>query len=173
MKKFDEFLNYLQEVLETDYQLESEILSQNEVKEILKDYSEEFPMICHEYTPDSQFEVSIDESKFLNDESHDDGKWLFISNIGVVNLVIEEDFNFRCEVLDIDVFEINENYRDGGFARKIISAIEHCSKNYFERIKVIPFDTNANNFWKHLEYEDENNNDVLYKENRFYYNNSL
>ena len=156
MRKINELIDLFQDYLDSELWLSSKIIDQKELKYLLKeDYPDEFPMTCYEYTNESEFEVSIDESKFLNDETHS-GDWIMIQNICVMR--IEPDNN----VLEIDSFEIGENYRNEGFGRKIIEGLEHVSKSYYDTIRVIPFDENAKYFWKHLEYK-EDKDEKLYK----------
>lgn len=156
MSKINELIDLFQDYLDSELWLSSKIIDQKELKYLLKeDYPDEFPMTCYEHTNESGFEVSIDESKFLNDEIHD-GDWIMIQNICVMR--IEPDNN----ILEIDSFEISENYRNEGFGRKIIEGIEHVSKSYYDTIRVVPFDENAKDFWKHLEYQ-EDKDERLYK----------
>ena len=156
MKKFEKLLDDFLEHVESDLGMFGEIVSQQELKYLLKEeYPDDFTMISYEYTDESKFEVSIDESKFLNDETHG-GDWIMIQNICVMR--IEPNDN----VLEIDSFEISENYRNEGFGRKIITVLENVSKSYYNTIMAIPFDESAKDFWKHLEYR-ENNDERLYK----------
>ena len=154
MKKIEDITNDFIEHVESDLGMITDIISQQELKTWMEENGDEFPMITYEYTPDTQFEVSINESKFLNDPVYE-GDWLSISNICLMKIEIEHD------TLIINTFEINENYRNEGFARKIIELLEHVSKTYINTIKIIPFDTNAKDFWEYLGYENED--DKLYK----------
>ena len=164
MKKFEKILDDFLEHVQSDLGIFGEIISQQELKYLLKEeYPDDFPMVSYEYTDESNFEVSIDESKFLNDETHG-GDWIMFSNICVMRLEFEIDPNFHTYTVDIDAFEINENYRNSGYARKIIEVLEHVLKKHgYVMIKVIPYDNNARDFWEHLGYIDENGNDILYK----------
>ena len=113
------------------------------------DMEDKFPMICHEYTEDSNFEVSINESKFLNDVMHR-GTWLVGMN--------EDEIIFLCNLnaygisLDIDTFEVNKDYRGEGLGGSIVSVIESIAEHYYNEISASPFDTDAGTFWVHLDY---------------------
>lgn len=113
------------------------------------DMEDKFPMICHEYTEDSNFEVSINESKFLNDVMHR-GTWLVGMN--------EDEIIFLCNLnaygmrLDIDTFEVNKDYRGEGLGGSIVSVIESIAEHYYDEISASPFDTDAGTFWVHLDY---------------------
>lgn len=154
MNKIEKITNDFIEHVETNLGMNVEIISQQELKTWMEEDGNEFPMISYEYTPDTKFEVSVDESKFLNDSIYE-GDWLSVSNICLMKIEVEND------TLTINTFEINENYRNEGFARKIIDVLEHVSKSYLNNIKIIPFDNNAKDFWEHLEYKNED--DKLYK----------
>ena len=148
MNKLNKLVDDFQTELSDTWSLESEVYTQNEVKNILEECPNEFPMICFENTNDSDFIVDISESKFLNDESHE-GEWLIIepaNNIGIICLKENDD------TLHIDVFEINMLFRGIRFSRQIIEALETSSKKYYKKIVVVPFDSSAYNFWEHLEY---------------------
>lgn len=146
MNKLDEFIEKFQTNLEEKYNFESEIYTQEEIKFTLQiQHPDEYPMICYEHTNDDNFEMSIDESKFLNDESHD-GVWVFVENIGII--CFKECF----EDLEINVFEINETKRGEGFGKKLVECIEKSSEKIYNKIKVFPFDTEASNFWEHMCY---------------------
>ena len=163
-EQISNIINDFLEHVQSDLGIFGEIVSQQELKYLLKEeYPDEFPMISYEYTDESKFEVSIDESKFLNDETHS-GDWIIIYNICAMRLDVEFDDYFHTYTVDIDAFEINENYRNSGYARKIIEILEHVLKKQgYVMIKVIPYDNNARYFWEHLGYIDENGNDILYK----------
>lgn len=121
------------------------------VRDLLVDCCDDFPMTCFEYTPDSDFTVDIMESKFLNDESHD-GNWLIIHNnddtIGVLNIK-EHD-----KIIEVDVFEINVKYRKNGYGKQFINILENVSKEYFDMITLVPFDSSSTDFWEYMNYKD-------------------
>ena len=159
MEKLTEFVNDFVEGVESDLNMLSDTLTQNEIKELMVNgLSNEFPMVSYEYTPDTSFEVDIDESKFLNDEVHN-GAWVMIENMCLINFM-----EINGNVLEIDAFEMSENYRNSGYARKILNEIEHVSGQYYEKIKVTPFDDDAQNFWEHFNYKNYKGYDGLYKE---------
>lgn len=149
MNKLNNLVDDFQTELNDTWSLESEIYTQDEIKTMLEECSNEFPMICFENTKDSDFIVDISESKFLNDESHE-GKWIVIepaNNIGIICLKENND------ALQIDVFEINMLFRGIRFSRQIIEALEISSKKYYKKIVVVPFDSSAYDFWEHFEYK--------------------
>ena len=75
------FIDDLVERLEFEFTIQK--TNQKGVKsQIIKmEMESKFPMICYEHTEDSEFEVSADESKFLNDNMHD-GTWIIGKNDG-------------------------------------------------------------------------------------------
>ena len=81
--------------------------TQDEVKRILIDTKESsfFPMVSYEHTDDSNFDVDISESKFLNDPAHkgtwivgmNDDELIFLLNLKKKNGSIHKDNLFRIE----------------------------------------------------------------------------
>ena len=71
------FIDRLIEELEIVTSTNVYVCTQKTILKTLDDNGcrEKFPMICYEYTPDSNVEVDPSESKFLNDSSHN-GTWL-------------------------------------------------------------------------------------------------
>ena len=110
---------------------------------------DKFPMICYEHTEDSEFDVSIDESKFLNDTTHD-GTWILGKNDDEIIFVI----NLKAvkSKLIIDAFEVNVDYRGEGFGANVIATVESVAEHYYTEISASPFDVEAGNFWNHMDY---------------------
>lgn len=141
----EEFIDKLQIILEEEHCLSSDMYSQKQLRYILKDVEQNFPMTCFEYTSDDMFEEFSDRSKFLYDEVHD-GKWMFIDDVCLVC------FQDNDDSLIIDVFEVNDRFRGEGFGRKIVECIEKSCEGIYNNIKVVPFDTKAETFWEHMCY---------------------
>lgn len=128
--------------------------NQQFVREELDGCEKYFPMVCYEHTDDSNFEVDINDSKFLTDPEHD-GFWIVGYDDLYVNfLVCLKDHN---STLEIDCIEVNEDLRRFGKGGNIVSIIESVAADYYDDIIVSPFDTNAINFWNHMEYEEGGN----------------
>ena len=113
------------------------------------DMEDKFPMVCHEYTEDSNFEVSINETKFLNAKTHR-GHWIVGMN--------DDEIVFICNLnaygmrLDIDTLEVNKDYRGNGLGGNIVAVIESVAEHYYSEISASPFDTEAGNFWNYMDY---------------------
>ena len=124
---------------------------QKSVKELIIDMGMEdkFPMICFEHTEDSDFDVSIDESKFLNDSSHN-GSWLLGKNDDEIIFLI--NFKSYGKRLEIDALETNIDYRGEGFGANVVGVVESVAEHYYDEVSVSPFDTDAMNFWNHMDY---------------------
>ena len=145
----------LVERLETCYD-NVQILDQKSVKGhlVLLDMQSEFPMICNEYTPDSNFEVTIEESKFLNDRTYN-GTWIIGGSDDFIDFILcIKTYEQR---LFIDALEVNESMRCQGIGANVIAIIESVTEQYYDSISVSPFDTDAINFWEHMEYSPERN----------------
>ena len=114
----------------------------------------QFPMICYEHTNDSNFDVDISESKFLNTRAYG-GTWIIGCNDDTIDfLVCLKSYE---QMLFIDVLEVNEEMRGQGLGGNIVSIIESVAETYYPTISVSPFDTDAINFWEHMEYYKEEN----------------
>jgi len=111
-----------------------------------------FPMTCFEHTDDSNFEVDIQESKFLNDSAHK-GTWIIGGNGEQIDFVLNLQECYG-NILEIDVFEVNEKQRGYGLGGNIVSIIESIAYDYYKVIRVSPFDTSAMNFWDHMDYKE-------------------
>ena len=126
-------------------------MDQKDLKNLIcrMDMEDKFPMICHEYTEDSNFEVNINDSIFLNDNLHR-GTWLVGMN--------DDEIIFICNLntygtrLDIDTFEVNKDYRGDGLGGNILATIESVAEHYYDEISASPFDTDAGMFWIHMDY---------------------
>ena len=139
-------------------------------QEYLKEYILEdqnyvpFPMVCKEYTNDSKFMVSVDESKFLNSKDYD-LTWLIGSDYdGYPSFLLCLD---SCEnsqfILFIEVFEVNNFMRGQGMGANVLSILESVAEKYYTHISVSPFDTDAMNFWEHMEYVEGKNGQWIKK----------
>lgn len=159
-----DFIDNLESVLYTSV----EQTNQKSVKELLTncEYGEVFPMISSEYTPDSNFNVDISESKFLNDNVHN-GCWFVCGEEGDVIYCL---INLKQigEVLEIDTFEVNKELRCQGIGGNVVNCIEDIAERYFDAIYVSPFDTDAMNFWCHMGYEEDNMGNWVKKLNNVY-----
>jgi GNAT superfamily N-acetyltransferase len=115
-----------------------------------KEY-DRFPMISYEHTRDSIFEVEISESKFLNDLSHI-GTWIMGTNEDELIFIL--NLKSKGDILEIDAFEIRDELRGQGLGSNILAVIESVAEQYYNAIAVSPFDTDAQNFWECMEYEE-------------------
>lgn len=129
------------------------ILNQKEMKTLLLDENQ-FPMICNEHTPDSNFEVTVDESKFLNSRDYN-GTWILGGSEDSIDFIL--CMKTYEQILFIDVLEVNSFMRNQGIGGNVVSIIESVAEQYFSSIMVSPFDTDAINFWEHMEYYQEKN----------------
>lgn len=153
MNKF--FLDDLTERLNTIFD-GVQILDQKSVKGhlVFLDMTRKFPMICNEYTQDSNIDVDIDESKFLNDKSYN-GIWILGGSEDTIDFIL--CLKTYEQILFIDVLEVNSEMRNQGIGGNVVSIIESVAEQYFSAIFVSPFDTDAINFWEHMEYCQEKN----------------
>lgn len=126
---------------------------QKKVKEKLIELGDcdHFPMICYEHTSDSNFDVDITESKFLNDSSHS-GTWLMGINDDEIAFIINLKKKSNS-ILEIDAMEIRDDLRGQGLGANIVAVIESVAEQYFSAICISPFDTDAWNFWERMEYD--------------------
>ena len=153
MNKFfiDDLLERLGNLSDTVNTIDQESLK-NTI--ILFGCQNQYPMVCNEYTPDSNFEVGIDDSKFLNDRNYND-TWIIGCDDDTINFLVCLKTYERT--LFIDVLEVNEDMRGQGLGGNIVSIIESVAETYFPVISVSPFDTDGINFWEHMEYEENKN----------------
>jgi len=152
------FLDDLVERLEMATYTTVNVYEQKDVLRILQgvDGVDKFPMICYETTPDNSFNVSTEESKFLNDKAYN-GTWIIGYDDDTVSfLICLSSTNPYSYSLHIDAFEINEDMRGEGLGGNIISVIESLGESYYETIVVSPFDTDSMNFWEHMGYKESN-----------------
>lgn len=153
MNKF--FIKDIVEDLECELNYEIDVVNQNELKDLLIEFSvgydmDSFPMISFEQTNDSNVSVDFDESKFLNDPIHD-CTWLIGKENGEIIFVL--GLKSHNETLEIDAFEVNINHRKEGIASNVLSSVEYIAERYFNLIELSAFDTDAMNFWEHMEYK--------------------
>ena len=153
MNKF--FVDDLLERLETLSDTVN-VIDQKSLKNtiILLGCQNQFPMICYEHTNDSNFDVDMDESKFLNDRNYN-GTWIVGCDDDAFNFLI--CLKTYEQILFIDALEVNEDMRGQGLGGNIVSIIESVAEPYYPTISVSPFDTDAINFWEHMEYYKEEN----------------
>ncbi len=138
--------------------------NQDEVREALVDMKEydRFPMISFEHTNDSNFDVEINESNFLNDISHV-GTWIIGMNEDEITFIL--NLKNKGNILEIDTLEIRDELRGQGLGSNIVSIIESVAEQYFASVIVSPFDTDSMNFWNHMEYDDWKNGYLIKKLN--------
>lgn len=129
-------------ILETDQKGMKDLIVKMEMED-------KFPMVCYEHTEDSEFDVSIDESKFLNDTTHD-GTWILGKNDDEIIFVI--NLQAVKNKLIIDAFEVNVDYRGEGFGANVVATVESVAEHYYKEISASPFDVEAGNFWNHMDY---------------------
>ena len=143
------FLNDLVERLGNDLNIIK--TDQKSLKDLIcrLDMEDKFPMICHEYTEDSNFDVSINDSMFLNGMLHI-GNW--IAGMNDDEIVFICNLNAYGKRLDIDTLEVNKDYRGEGLGGNIVAVIESVAEHYYNEISASPFDVEAGNFWNHLDY---------------------
>ena len=149
------FIDDLVERLETATCTIIKKCDQKEVSFQLKSQElyDQFPMISYEYTSDSQFQVEPQESQFLNDIFHK-GTWLIGSDDDTINFIINLQSNGQS--LFIDAIEVNKDMRGDGLGGTIVTVIESIAEQYYSKISISPFDTDAMNFWKHMGYSEDN-----------------
>ena len=137
--------------------------TQDEVRKTIVEMKEydAFPMICYEHTRDSDFDVEISESKFLNDLAHV-GTWIIgINEDEIVFLLNLKDRG--KSVLEIDTLEVNGEMHGLGIGANVVATIESVAEDYYDKIVVSPFDTDAQNFWRKMEYEEDRNGNFVKK----------
>ena len=122
--------------------------TQEEVKDELI-FNSGFGMIANEASEDSDFDVDIDESKFINDKFYKDN-WIKVTFGDVVALIC---VNTECDNLLISAIEVNDFYKNQGFGKIIVKGIEqYAEEDDFEKIVLHSFDTEAESFWEHMDY---------------------
>lgn len=138
--------------------------TQNTVKSKLLELNEydRFPMISYEHTNDSNFDVNISESNFLNNISHS-GTWIIGMNEDEIAFIL--NLKNKGNILEIDTLEIRDELRGQGLGSNIVSVIESVAEQYFASVIVSPFDTDSMNFWNHMEYDDWKNGYLIKKLN--------
>jgi len=149
------FIDDLVERLETATCTIIKKCDQKEVSFQLKSQElyDQFPMISYEYTSDSQFQVEPQESQFLNEIFHK-GTWLIGSDDDTINFIINLQSN--GQILFIDAIEVNKDMRGDGLGGTIVTVIESIAEQYYSKISISPFDTDAMNFWKYMGYSEDN-----------------
>lgn len=130
-------------------------VNQRELKFLLRKFHKEFPMISFERTNDSNNEVNPEESQFLNNSDHD-GHWFIGFDEDNICFVVNLKDTYDC--LEIDAFEVNDTKRGMGLGSNVVSVIESAAEDEgYNFVKISPFDTDAINFWEHMEYREGNN----------------
>lgn len=134
-------------------------ISQSDVKEEIG-FDPMFKMLNSEYTKDSKFTVSSDESKFLNDKFYRN-HWIMISYGYRIAFICVDG---EGEDILISAIEVSEDCRGEGFGKMIVDGIEnYAGNNGFERVVVYPFDTDSKSFWRHIDYEESEFSNRMYK----------
>lgn len=140
------------DIVSNDYNVE--IYKQNEVYEMItsRGYEDEFPMISFERSSDSQFEVTPDESKFLNDPIHR-GKWIVgydSSDLPVFILNLKHS----NDNLDIDTLEVAASRRGEGIGKYVVKSIQSSidESGEFNGLSIQAFDSEAHSFWSKIGY---------------------
>lgn len=134
------------------------VYKQVDIKKRLGDCNQydKFPMISFEFTNDSNIQVDVDESKFLNDPMHQ-GTWIYGTDIfDEDDIVFVVNLKSQDNILYIDTLEVNTDHRKRGLGGRLVSIIENVACNYFDYVVVSPFDTDAMNFWNHIGYIEDN-----------------
>ena len=131
------FVDDLTERLEYVFDTVTEY-TQDGVKRILMDTKEFsfFPMVSFEHTNDSNFDVDISESKFLNDPSHK-GAWIIGVNEDEILFIVNLK-NKNNSILEIDTLEIRDDLRGQGIGTNIVSMIELVAEQYYSAVCVSP-----------------------------------
>lgn len=159
------FIDALVERMEYEFD-DISVNTQDEVRKTIvamKEY-DSFPMVCYEHTNDSEIEVEISESKFLNDILHE-GTWIVgINEDEIVFILNLKDMG--KSILEIDTLEVNDEMRGLGIGTNIITIIESVAEDFYDKIMVSPFDTDSQNFWIKMEY-DEDVNGIFAKEVKY------
>ena len=124
-------------------------VTQEEVKDELI-FNSGFGMIANEASEDSDFDVDIDESKFVNDKFYKEN-WAKVTYGD--NTIAFVCINTEGDNLLISAMEINAFYRNYGFGKIIAKGIEmYAEEDGFERIVLHSFDTEAESFWEYIGY---------------------
>lgn len=151
---FDNFICDLRYSLESEYSVAS--CTQNEVKEMIEKYDIEndFSMISFEESNDTYFKADTDSSLFLNSLDYD-YDWLYLyEGCDIDNPIALICLHDNYDTIIIDALEVNKKYRHQGIASRIVGIIESCASETYDRVLLTPFDTDADEFWKHLNYEE-------------------
>ena len=129
---------------------------------VQEDYNyEQFPMVCFEETGDSNFTMDIDHSRFLNNKDYD-LDW-FVGTDYDANPVYLLCLKTAGNCISVEAFEVNKSMRHQGIGANVISIVESIASTYYDFISVSPFDTNAINFWEHMEYVEGKNGQWIKK----------
>lgn len=129
------------------------VYRQDEISGILESEGlcDKFPMICYEYTEESDFECDMSESKFLNDSVHE-GTWIVgYGEYGIMFVMCIKD---RKRMLDINVLEVNMDERGNGVGTLVAKTVEDVACSYYDSLWVSPYDSNAEKFWKKMGFSD-------------------
>lgn len=150
LTRLDRFIENLQNAFrDGGYHMSCEPMTQRQVKQFMSDgHVEDFPMICSEYTKDSDFLVELDDSNFLNSLQYDHD-WISIDD--TCFLSFHEN---HPDIFTMDVFELMVEERGYGLAATLLEVIEECASVSYEMINVYPFDSSSELFWKHMGYEE-------------------
>lgn len=155
MNKLKDFLiDFHYSLEENGY--ETCVMTQSELKHkiINNGYEICFPMISNEQSCDCVNIVDIDESLFLNQSDYN-SQWVCIyKDDEILSCICIQNSN-DDENIDIAVFEINVNFRQQGYAKSLFNIFENCAYEYYNKICLTPFDSDASSFWVHMGFNDE------------------
>lgn len=150
------FLDDLVERLETTTCTNVRVCEQKDIVDIISEFDpqeglNDFPMVCFETSTDCQFNVPSSESKFLHSKDYN-CTWIAGCDDDCVNFLI--CLKSVENTIHIEAFEVNVNMRGDGLGGTIVTVIESIAEMYYDYVVVSPFDTDAMNFWGHMEYKE-------------------
>ena len=123
-------------------------VTQREVKDEIF-FDSKFKMLSNESTKDSEFDVDIDDSKFMNDTFYREN-WVRVSYGDTIAFAC---VNVSNDNLLISAIEVNEDNRGDGFGRMLVEGIERYGiSEGFEKIVLSSFDNESESFWEHMGY---------------------
>lgn len=128
-------------------------VTQKEVKDEIF-FDSKFKMLSNEATNDSEFDVDIDDSKFMNDKFYREN-WIRVSYGDIIAFACVNTEGMNN--LLISAIEVCEDNRGDGFGRMLVEGIEsYARSDGFESVVIHSFDTEAEGFWEHIGYLEGN-----------------